>query len=160
MLRDMTNIKKLSNKEVIKVKELVKLLEANEKYLSALGKNEKALKIVKDLRTALKPFCNVSYEKMLEILGQSLRKVEEIQKEIPNVLIEGVAVEQIPFNQLKLLLSEEKLDKKQLLLIAEKRLGIPVGNLKKMRKALVLQKILNTIKNIEKLDTIEKKAAE
>jgi len=69
-------------------------------------------------------------------------------------------VELIPLGKLKNLVTHENITKKDLLLIAEKRMRIPIGTLKNMKKELIRDRILSEIENIEKFDTIRKKAAE
>jgi hypothetical protein len=140
------------------VKDFMRLLKANEAYLKLTGNNEVLLKSVEDFRIALKPFEKNSFEKIISLMKLSNEPKEK--QPVRLKLLDGIDIEQLPLDKLKLLVMDELLGKKELLLLAEKRLGIPIGVLKKTRKSLVKDRILNAIKNIEKFEAIEKKAGE
>lgn len=134
----------------VKVGEFIRILKANEEFLSSLSyENKNLVLFIKKLRKILKPLGSLDGEKFLEGLRNSLK-----------VSIKLGEIEFTPLDELKNLISEEPLSTKELLYIAEKRLEIPTGMLKKMKKELIKSKILSTIQNIQKLDAIQKKASE
>lgn len=75
-------------------------------------------------------------------------------------LFSEARIRRIPLDEIKRTILDKNVGKKDLLFIAQKRLGIPTGTLRKLRRELIQDRILNEIENIEKFDTIEKKAAE
>jgi len=142
--------------EQTKVKELIQLLKANEKYLELLGGHEKLLACLRSLRIALKPYKKSGYQRIIELLKRPpLWQGKDASRK---TILTEVEIEQLSLEKLKTLATDEKTSKEELLLLAEKRLGIPTGTLKKMKKELVKQRILITIQNIGKFEAIGKKS--
>jgi len=146
------------NAKRVKVRELSRILRASERFLDSLTyENKNMVLFIRELRMILKPYGDMDGEKFLEMLKE-LFKNREIKK--VSTKLDEIEIKSLSLDKLKDLVSDKSLSTKELLLIAEKRLGIPTGVLKKMRKELIRSKILNTIQNIEKLDAIKKKASE
>lgn len=140
-----------------KVIEWIKLLTANEQFLDQIGKHENLVTSIRELKTALRPFEKYQYTVILDLLTHP----EQVIKKSGNKasILDGLALEQISLEKLKILSQDGNLSKKELLLLADKTLKMPTGTLKKMKKEMVQQKILNVIQNSEKLDTIGRQAA-
>lgn len=143
----------------VKTRELLQILRANEEFLRSISYNKNLVTFIKELRIALQPCRDLNGEEILQILRQSL-KTYGPAKGRDSTLLRETNVELLPLDKIKESISSRDLSTKDLLLIAEKNLGIPSGTLKKMKKELIKQRIIHTIENIEKLDTIKKKAAE
>lgn len=154
----MSNKKIEKNAKSVKVRDLIKILKANENFLQSISyKNKELVLFLKEFRAILKTQENLDGEKFLEIFKMSLKDKNATKV---STLFSETYIESLPLDKLKDLISNESLRAKDLLFIAERRLGMPTGVLKKMKKDLIKQKILSTIENIEKLDAIQKKASE
>ena len=140
------------------VSHITKILRMSEDFLSiAPEKAEKDLvRILKNLRNVLKPYEKLEASEFLGILKNLLKNREKIKVA---ALFGEQDIEKVSLENVKSLIKREDLETKELLFIANKRLEMPIGVLKKMKKELIKQKILNTIENIDKLDTIQKMAS-
>lgn len=143
--------------EKTKVSDWIKLLKIDEQFVEQIGKHENLAKSLKELRAALKPYEKCQYEKVIDLIKQT-RTVEAKLSTKASVL-EGINLKELSLDRLKILVANEKLSKNELLLLADKTLKMPIGTLKKLKKEVVRQKILNVIQNSEKLDTIARQAA-
>ena len=141
----------------VRVSDLIRILKASEDFIRSISQGEKdSILIMKDFRTILKPYEKLDAANFLETLKQLLKDRESVKL---STMFTETDIKRVPLEELKKLVSTEDLETKDLLFIAEKRLEIPIGVLKKMKKELIKQKILTTIQNIEKLDTIQTMAS-
>jgi len=143
--------------EKTKVSEWIKLLKIDEQIVEQIGKNENLAKSLKELMTALKP-----YEKCQSgIVIDLIKRTHTVQAKLPikASVLDGMDLRELSLDRLKILVTNEKLSMNELLLLADKTLKMPIGSLKKLKKEVVRQKILNVIQNNEKLDTIARQAA-
>jgi hypothetical protein len=143
----------------VRVRDLSKLLKVDEELLRSVGVDRPILiSFIEDLIKTLKPIENLDGVKFLEMLKQSLKNYEKLQdSKVTDINVERLGL--LHLVELKALISKEELSKSELLVIADKRLGIPVGALKKAKKELIRQRLLTSIDNIQKLDTIRERAS-
>ncbi len=139
-----------------KVSDWIPLLETVEKLVTQIGKNEDLSKSIGDLIIALKPYERYQYGKVIYLLSQKHQTSEQLILK-PSVL-DGLDLETLSFDRLKIIISGEDLSKNELLLLANKTLKMPIGTLKKLKKEIIKQKILSVVQNSEKLDTIARQA--
>ena len=139
-----------TREEGVEVRELIELIRGIEVFLNMTSYDKKNLVLfLRKLRQILDPLADAEGEEFLEALRQSLR-----------VSMKLGGVETVTLEKLKDLVSNDAWSTRELLYIAEKRLEIPTGSMKKMKKEVIKSKILSTIQNIQKLDAIQKKASE
>lgn len=150
-----------SSEKRLKIREVRKLFRACENFLrSTSSKNKELIIFVNKLGMILKPYEDLDAERVLRSVRNSLGSVISQTEMKHSLLFNEADVKFLSLDKVKKLVTDRDLDKGTLLLIAEKRLGIPVGTLKKMKKSLVQNRILSVIQNIEKLETIGRRAAE
>jgi len=142
-----------------KINDVIKILKGNENYLKYIDKNDEDRVIfIKNLQLILRPYKNLDANIILTELENNLIKYK-IKKKIKYVLDEK-DIENLSYDELKELLITKTLSKNDLLLIADKYIGMPVGNLKTLKKEFIIDRILAMIDNFKKLETIKKKAKE
>lgn len=139
-----------------------KLLKANEGLLKvSLGENQNSknmIALLRELQILFKPYAKMNANEVLEVLNKSFS--EKNGKKVPKPKLTEKNICQIPFEELKSFVSLESWSKNELLIIANKRMGMPIGTLKKMKKEIVRNKILNEIENTIKFETIKNTAAQ
>ena len=113
---------------------------------------------LKDMRRILDGCNELEKEQFLKLLESSISKYKENSKveklQLPN------EIEKMDFDEIKVLLSKDSLSKEQLLILGERRFGIPSGTHKRTKKEDVKKIIETAIDNAEILNIIEKKASE
>lgn len=145
-----------------KLSDFIKAIKATEGILKLESTGKGSLRLfIKELRTILSPYKNLSGDTFLEILRHSLSEIDSRQLQMLNERLPiQFDIESIPLEELKDTLSKNTFTKEQLLQIGEKRFSLSKGTLRKSRKEEVLNEILSAIRNIETLDAIKRKAAE
>ncbi len=143
----------------LKVRDLINLIRIWEMiFQNPLSENSKMVSFLKDMRRILDGCKEQDKEQFLKMLEKSISayreksKVEKLQ--LPH------DIEKMGFEELKILLSKDVLSKEQLLILGEKRFGIPTGTHKTTKKENLKKIIENAIDNAEILNIIEKKASE
>lgn len=143
----------------LKVRDLINLIRIWEMiFQNPLSENSRMVSFLKDMRRILDGCKEQDKEQFLKMLENSISayreksKVEKLQ--LPN------DIEKMGFEELKILLSKDVLSKEQLLILGEKRFGIPSGTHKRTKKEDLKKIIENAIDNAEILNIIEKKASE
>lgn len=157
----MVGEKKEKTQPEIKLRYLIKILRATEGVLQASSGNEEHITFIQELRNILNPYGSLDAKKFLDLLkdflSTNVKKQTETTKRHEKAQID---VEHISFDELRGLFSRNVLSKRQLLIIAEKRLGLSKGTLQKMRKEDIQHRIESAIQNIETLKAIKRKAAQ
>jgi len=146
----------------IRLADFIKVIKATEDLmkLESMGKGQ-LRSFLEELRATLNPYKNLDGKMFLELLRDSLLKVDPGQlKALDKYPTIQLDVENLSLDELKNLLTKNTFTKEQLLFIGEKRFSLSKGTLRKSRKEEVLSEILNAIRNIETLDAIKRKAAE
>ncbi len=148
-------------KSNIKVQDFVNLLQVLEKlYQNSLGKNDELASFIRELRTILKKYNGLNGREFLHLLTESLSVYRTTEKKPKKKdLVEYTDIKNISFPELRNLISKESLSKEQLLLIGEKRFGIPKGGYRKLRKEEIRGLIESAIQNSETLDAIKREAS-
>lgn len=156
-MMSMSEEKGLINPEKTRVLEWIKLLKAVEQFLEQIGKHENLVTSIRELRAALKPFEKCQYKEVLDLLKPGNETKGDLSTKVS--ILDGLNLEELSLNKLKILALNDSVSKNELLLLADKTLKMPTGTLKRMNKETIRQKILNVIQNSEKLDTIGRQAA-
>jgi hypothetical protein len=142
-----------------KVQDLIASLRGIEQIIQASPIDEKRPAFIKQLRIMLTPYRNIGAGEFLRFLNDRLpdlkKPMDEENEAVFQSDMKGASLE-----ELRALLSNNALDKKKLLLLAEKRFNLSKGNLQKMGKLKIQDQIESAIQNIETLETIKRKAAE
>lgn len=144
-----------------KVQDLVRGLKGIEQILQISPANKEQLAFVREFRNILNPYRAVSGSQFLNslenYLSMNIGKGIEARKRQEKIQID---VEHISFEEIRSLISKNILSKEKLLTIAEKRLGLSKGTLRKMKKEKIHDQIEGAIQNIETLEVIKRKASE
>lgn len=144
----------------IQLRDFSKLLKALEGLLkSSSTEKTELLYFLIDLRQILKKYGYVQGSQFLEVLTKSLTVFNE-EQQISNSVLNTLDVKKLALGKIKEIIFNPQTKKDDLLLIAEKRMGIPKGSLMRFKKELLKDRILSEIENIEKFETIKKQASE
>jgi hypothetical protein len=143
----------------INVRDFINLIRIWEEiFKNPLTKNSNMVTFLKDMRHILDGCKELEKEQFLKMLENSISQYKE------NSIVETIQlpndIERMEFDEIKILLSKDLLSKEQLLILGEKRFGIPSGTHKRTKKEDVKRIIGNAIDNAEILNIIEKKASE
>ena len=146
----------------IRLADFIKAVKIAEDLLKLESTRKGSLRsFLEELRVILNPYKNLNGGIFLEILRDSLLRIDPGQlKELDEYPFIQLDIENLTLDELKNLLTKNTFTKEQLLFIGEKRFSLSRGTLRKSRKEEVLDEILNAIRNIETLDAISRKAAE
>lgn len=145
----------------IRLADFVKTIKAAEDLvkLESAGKGNLAA-FLKELRAVLDPYKNLNGRMFLDMLRDSLLKIDPSQLKALDIYpVFQFEIENLTLDELRDLLTRNTFTKEQLLFIGAKRFNLSRGTLRRSRKEEVRNEILNAIRNIETLDAIERRAA-
>jgi hypothetical protein len=114
--------------------------------------------LIKNMINLFKPYKDIEINKLDYILKKANKNIIRKRRILkPN--INQDELQKMKLNELKfLIINGKEMTKDDLLTIANISLNIPIGTIQNLKKELIKEKLLNTIDNIEKLDTIKKMA--
>jgi len=157
----MSDRKMETDTKSVKLREFSRMLKAYEAFLESISyENEDLVLFIKELRGILKPYGNLDGQRVLKALKHSLEGERIRTHETSSTLFSEAGIRLVPLDELKSIVMNENISKKDLLFVAQKRMGIPTGSLRNMRRDVIRDRILSEIENIGKFDTIRRKAAE
>ena len=144
-----------TRKKII-VSDWIKSIKTLEELITQIGHDTELSSSFKDLRVALQPYERSEYHAVLAVLQ---RKESKQVKTINKSILDGLTIENMSLEELKPLITDKRLSKNELLVLAGKALKMPIGSLKKIKKTDIQQKMLNVLQNTKKLETIAKQAS-
>ena len=147
------------SKKKLKIIDFIELIEIWETlFRGALLKNLDMANFLKNLRSDLFPYSSLYIQKFLQGLQDSLSKIEKKQKN--KEIKPKYDFQLMELDQIKEVLATNKLSKDQLLLLGEKRFGLPSGSYKKHRKEDLVKVIESVIENDDTLKIIGEQASQ
>lgn len=147
------------SKKKLKIIDFIELIETWETlFRGALLKNLDMANFLKNLRSDLSPYSSLYIQKFLQGLEDSLSKIEKKRKN--KEIKPQYDFQLMDLDQIREVLATNKLSKDQLLLLGEKRFGLPSGSYKKHRKEDFVKVIESVIENDDTLKIIGEQASQ
>lgn len=147
------------SKNKLKIIDFIELIEIWETlFRGELLKNLDMANFLKNLRSDLSPYSSLNIQKFLQGLQDSLSKIEKKRKN--KEIKPEYDFQLMDLGQIKEVLATNKLRKDQLLLLGEKRFGLPSGSYKKHRKEDLVKVIESVIENDDTLKIIGEQASQ
>jgi hypothetical protein len=140
--------------DTVKLKELLKIMEATQIFLKKLKINDNSDIILKKFIQIFKPYKNLNFFEISNILKKDIYKkqlkVQKIEEKIKDIDFEKLQNPDI----------RNSLTKKELSIVAERELGISRWKLYKLKREEMDEEIINAFENYQTLKTIAKRASE
>lgn len=142
------------NIDTVKFKEFLKIIEATQIFLKKLEINNNSDIILKNFLQIFKPYKNLNFFEMSNILKDNVYKKQFKEQKIEEKIID------IDFEKLQNPDIRNSLTKKELSIVAERELGISRWKLYKLKREEMEEEIISAFENYQTLKTIAKRASE